>query len=239
MEYEKILEFFNFVALSFKKKYPAISIYCKYLKNLKETDKEINKEIDIFKTFLLKNKNIHTKILDRTLYKGSKKNSMIYFDTVLKLSTEEFLEDFWNKLIEIDSFFFPSGKDKIIMPINENENNNPMSLFENNPLLKDIFSQIQNTASSMKPSDDLGTMFQNPAFESMVSKLRKGLDTGKYKLDDLTTTIGSIINLMKVDTDEETQSTLDVLLNTMNTIEKGDTPDMSKLMDIMNTLQKN
>ena len=164
---------------------------------------------------------------------------MIYFDTVLKLSTEEFLEDFWNKLIEIDSFFFPSGKDKIIMPINENENNNPMSLFENNPLLKDIFSQIQNTASSMKPSDDLGTMFQNPAFESMVSKLRKGLDTGKYKLDDLTTTIGSIINLMKVDTDEETQSTLDVLLNTMNTIEKGDTPDMSKLMDIMNTLQKN
>lgn len=236
MEFESILRLFDSI-MAIKRKYPMIITYNKHLKKLTE-DKQ-TQEVECFRQFLIKNQALRQKVLDCPTYVGTKKVCPIYMQTVLDVGTPEVIDTFWSNLFMVDDLMFPDGKPEAPEEPEEGAaGGDPLlASLEANPVLADIMGQMRESAASINPGDDATSILQSPALGSMVNTIKSGLSNGKYKLADLTKLVTQVMTSMNHDLDADTMETLTEVTNTMGAVERGETPDLSKVMNMVGKLK--
>jgi hypothetical protein len=234
MEFEHILAFFNGMS-PLKHKYRILGSYIKHVKSIKTEEKQ-KKEVECMKKFLLANPNLKDRKLDNDLYPTSKGSVYLYLNSALDFASEEITETFWHNLIDLDAIIFPNGRPETLSTTASNVlgSDAAATVIANNPILGDVIDQIKGSAMELGPDADITTIMGNPAFGSMVKKIRNGLKNGKYKISDLTRTITDVAGTLDDNIDPETKEMFDTISDAMKATEKGETPDMKKLMSMAN-----
>lgn len=238
MEFQAVVDFFK--SLSFhKRKYPMILSYNKYLQKLDVISEQAENEVILFRRFLTQNPELKNRIFTNPEYKTGKKNLILSIDNFISGSDEQ-TNSFWDDLLYLERNLFlgdkPSEDDfnKIHKPSSINK---VMASLENNPMFSDVVDQIRSSVDNVSDISNVGAIMQMPDFKNMVENIRGGLSSGKYKLKDLTNTVNTVIASVQDDFDPNTQNTLKTVTDTMEAVERGEPPDVGKLMSAMQTLK--
>lgn len=226
MEFDLIVKFFSSLS-PIKRKYPMVLSYQKYLSKLTESNKKM--EIDCFKNFLISNPSIGKKEFNKPYYEGSKRSSPFFMENVIQLGNPELQTTFWEQINNMESIFFPEGK-----PEGATGVDNAFAELENNPVFADVIDQVRTSVANMDDVN-IGNILESPDFCKMVGNIKNGLETKKYKLSDLTSIIGSL----KDELDPNTQKTLNMVTTTLEAVNRGETPDMGKVMEAIQSLKLN
>lgn len=244
MEFEILKEFFASLT-HVKRKYPMIITYNKYLNSIKDTTL-MEREIDLFRAFLVHNP--EERVLSNPEFKTGKPALVLNMTNFL-MGGDDVVNDFWTRLSYLEGLLFPRGR-----PTQEEFDAArksagaggltgaglaALSILEKNPMFADVVSQVKSSVSGMTDVSDVSEILDKPEFKSMVDNIKNGLTTGKYKLKDLTSTVGAIINSVQDDLDPETRSTLTTVTDTMTAVERGEAPDMAKIMNAVTNLKIN
>jgi len=223
-------DFFASLVSSYKRKYPLIVSYNKYMEGLKNTILQ-DREVDMFRTFLLENQ----KKMEFTQpeFKTSKEHLSINMNIFTSA------EDFWKSLYDVETILFPQGK-----PILEEQTASqpPLSssevalnILEKTPMFADVVQQVK--SSNMSNITDVSDFLAKPEFNIMVKNIKGGLNSGKYSLQDLTSTLGTIINTVQKDLDPKEKETLATVTETITAVERGESLDINKLLLEMMSLK--
>jgi hypothetical protein len=234
MEFNALHSLFSSLIV-LKKKYPMIGAHVKHLNDIKEDHVEIEKELKRCKMFLMANPNLGERQFSDSTYPGNKKGRSIHLETALGFANQELVDSFWDGLIELDRFVFPQGHPEPTIE-EVNDENSPLALLESNPVLKDVLDQVRMSADSFGDTNDISTMMQSPAFNSIIFKLKSGLENGEFQLDDLIKSITSIISVVKKDLNPEMSEMIETLTSTMTNVQAGGAPDISGLTDMLSKL---
>jgi len=236
MEFEGLKSFFAAQGY-IKRKYPMIVTYNKYLSKL--TEELQLKEIECFKKFFIQNQNLHDRQLDLFLFKTGKQSVTLDMSNFLQTDNEH-IEQFWKDLSDLELIMFPNGKPSI-----EDSTTGPtglqdaLSSLETNPLFAGVIDQIRTSVNNMGDVTDLETIMSSPDFKHIVDNIKTGITNGKYKLKDLTNVVEEIVNVVQKDLDPETQETLQTVTENIRAVERGETPDMGKIMGAISKLKLN
>lgn len=239
MEFEYIVDFFS--SLNYvKRKYPMIVTYVnKYLNTLEDENAKF-KEINHLRRFLIINPEIKNKIFTHSDFKTGKQSLTLIMDNFL-VGTQEQIDLFWDKLIQLENIIFPDGKpdppsEKLETP-GVSGISGAMALLESSPVFSDVIEQVKASVANMGDNTDINSIMDTPDFKQMVESIKSGLTSGKYKLKDLTTTVGTIINSVQDDLDDDTRETLKAVTDTMNAVERGETPNMARMLNAVTNLK--
>lgn len=244
MEFEYIVDFFS--SLNYvKRKYPMIVTYVnKYLITLEDENAKF-KEINQMRRFLIVNPEIKNKIFTHSDFKTGKQSLTLIMDNFL-VGTQEQIDLFWDKLIQLENILFPDGKpeppsDKLDTDTTASTGvsgiSGAMALLESSPVFSDVIEQVKASVANMGDNTDINAIMEMPDFKQMVESIKSGLTSGKYKLKDLTTTVGTIINSVQDDLDEDTRETLKAVTDTMNAVERGETPNIARMLNAVTNLK--
>ncbi len=240
MEFEYIVDFFS--SLNYvKRKYPMIVTYVKYLNTLEDENAKF-KEINNLRRFLILNPEIKNKIFTQSDFKTGKQSLTLVMDNFL-IGTEDQINSFWDKLIQLEKICFPDGKPNPSNPLSDKQPegvsgiSGAMALLESSPVFSDVIEQVKASVANMGDNTDISAIMEMPDFQQMVESIKSGLTSGKYKLKDLTTTVGTIINSVQDDLDDETRETLKAVTDTMTAVERGETPNIAKMLNAVTNLK--
>ena len=223
------MDFFSSLKYA-KRRYPMIVTYTsRHLAKLSDDEKV--KEVDQFKRFLVSNQSISNKEFDNHDFKTGKPS--------LTLSMNNFIngvesETFWENINKVEKLLFPNGK-PIEMAPSTNENN-IASAFGNNPVLMDVIDQMKEMGD-LSDISDVSTLMAKPGFQQMVNNIKKKLQTGKYNLKDIISTVTTVINNVDDSLDDETRETLKVVTDTMGAVERNEQVDINNLMNVVSKLK--
>lgn len=242
MEFEYVVDFFS--SLNYvKRKYPMIVTYVnKYLNTLEDENAKF-KELTHLRRFLIVNPEIKNKIFTHPDFKTGKQSLTLAMDNFL-IGTEEQINFFWNKLIQLENILFPDGKPdphfnkQEESPSGASGISKAMALLETSPVFSGIIEQVKTSVeasvSNMRDNIDINSIMEMPDFENivenMVKSIKFNINSGKYKLKDLKTTVSDVVNSLQEDNlDEETRETLKAITDTINNIERGETPSLFEM----------
>ena len=225
MEFERYVTFFSSL-IHAKRKYPMIMTYMKYLSTIEENDKSY--ELNLFKHFLINNQQIKNRVFTNPNFKTGKQSLTLAMDN---FSTNS---EFWDSLIDFEDFIFKNDKPQT----DDISDVSDISSLENNRIFTDIVEQIK-SVSNLNDITDVGAIMNLPDFKVMVEKIKSGLTSGKYKLADLTSTMSTIINAVQDNVDPETRNTLKTVSDTIESVERGESPDVSKIINAVTNLKIN
>lgn len=228
MEFNTFLDFFDSLKYA-KRRYPMIITYNKYLSKI-ITVEDKTAEIECLKHFLISNQCINDRKFDDPNYKTGKPS--------LTLAMNNFETDdgsFWSKLIDLEKNIFKDGNKPKELPKVAGLTG-ALSSFENNPIMLDVISQVEGMGN-LGDINDVSELMNKPEFKTMVQKIKRNLETGKYSIHDLTHTVSGVINSVKNELDEETKGALDVVTETMDAVSREETVDMNKLMNVVSGLK--
>jgi len=244
MEFECIVDLFEALK-PLKRKYPMIVAYHKFLQKIGDDVDQQRREISAFAKYLLKNNKINERVLDDEYYYGTKAGSPIFFGNVFASASTELIEEFWTKLIAIEKSIFPAGRpapsdsatgtDGAAAGSNEAA---VMAIVESNPVLSELVDQFKSIRSSVDVND-FGSILASQDFNRLAQTVGSGIHSGKYKMSDLTGTINAVIECVQNDLDPEARSTVNSAVSIMHAAERGEQPDLSKLMGIIQSLKLN
>lgn len=243
MEFNCIVDFFS--SLNYiKRKYPMIVTYVnKHLSSLDENAKI--KEVAHLRDFMIQNPEIKNCVFSNPDFKTGKQSLTLAMDNFL-IGNEEQINTFWKKFIELENILFPNGKPDLIPTKDEPSNvangaangvSGAMALLETSPVFSDVIDQVKASVANMGDNVDINSIIEMPDFKQMVDSIKSGLTSGKYKLKDLTATVGTIINSVQDDLDEETRNTLKTVTDTMHAVERGEQPNMAKIINAVTNLK--
>lgn len=230
MEFDALVEFFSSLKYA-KRIYPMIITYTSRHLNKLSSDDDKAKEVDHFKRFLVANQSISEKILDETNFKTGKLSCTLAMDNFISGHDDA---TFWDNIQKVEQIIFPDGKPGEIAPARGATG--LMAAFEGNPIMTDVIEQVK-TMGDLDDISDVSTLMASPGFQQMVNNIKKNLQTGKYSLKDLTGTVTSVIGSVQDDLDDDTKSTLKVVTDTMDAVERDEQVDMSKLMNLVSNLK--
>jgi hypothetical protein len=238
MEFNYVVDFFS--SLNYiKRKYPMIVTYVSKHLNTIDDDAKI-KEVEYFRRFLINNPDIKKKVFTNPDFKTGKQSLTLAMDNFL-IGTNEQINSFWEKLIALENILFPEGKPEI--DSSEQSHTGPtgisgaMALLETSPVFSDVIEQVKLSVANMGDNVDINSIMEMPDFKQMVESIKAGLTSGKYKLKDLTTTVGTIINSVQDELDEETRNTLKTVTDTMHAVERGEQPNMAEIINAVTNLK--
>lgn len=248
--FESIQELANIVQ-SIKRKYPIVVAYAKHLQKL-EDDTSREKEIDHFKEWMLNNPRIiDERQFDDSYYVSSKHSIVVCFASVLELASPDVIEKFWKQLNDIEKLLFPSGRPetrKIMMMsrsrtvdgetmevLNEEDDTAAaLAVIEKDPLLSGIVQGVRSVTENMTNPNDIGSIVESPVFDDLVSKIGTIIANGSRKPKDLTRTLRNVMaTIKKENLTPDMKEFFDTVTSVINSIERGQTPDVSKLMSII------
>lgn len=236
MEFKYIVDFFS--SLNYvKRKYPMIISYVNKYLNMLEDENAKFKEINHFRQFLILNPEIKNKTFTYSNFKTGKQSLTLIMDNFL-VGTQEQIDSFWEKLIQLEIILFPNGKPE---PNFETSNvsgiSNAMALLESSPVFSDVIDQVKASVANMGDNIDINTIMEMPDFKQMVESIKSGIVSGKYKLKDLTTTVGTIINSVQDDVDNDTREILKTVTDVMNSMEMGEAPNLTTVLNAVTNLK--
>lgn len=239
MEFEYIVDFFS--SLNYvKRKYPMIVTYVnKHLITLVDENSKF-KEINNLRRFLILNPEIKNKIFTQSNFKTGKQSLTLVMDNFL-IGTQDQINSFWDKLIELENILFPDGKPETLPSDKQSEEvsgiSGAMALLESSPIFSDVIEQVKACVDNTGDNTDIESMMETPNFVQMVESIKSNLISGKYKLQDLTTTVKTIINSAQQDNlNDETREILKTVTDTMNMVERGERPNLAKMLNAVANL---
>lgn len=210
----------------------------KHLASLDENAKL--KEVAYLRDFMIRNPDIKDRLFTNPNFRTGKQSLTLAMDNFLIGSTEQ-IDTFWEKLIELENILFPNGRPE---ETSSEASSSPtsgisgaMALLETSPVFSDVIDQVKASVANMGDNVDINSIMEMPDFKQMVESIKSGLTSGKYKLKDLTTTVGTIINSVQDDLDEETRNTLKTVTDTMYAVERGEQPNMAKIINAVTNLK--
>lgn len=212
----------------------------KHLASLDENAKL--KEVAYLRDFMIRNPDIKDRLFTNPNFRTGKQSLTLAMDNFLIGSTEQ-IDTFWEKLIELENILFPNGRPKPEETSSEASSSptsgisGAMALLETSPVFSDVIDQVKASVANMGDNVDINSIMEMPDFKQMVESIKSGLTSGKYKLKDLTTTVGTIINSVQDDLDEETRNTLKTVTDTMYAVERGEQPNMAKIINAVTNLK--
>lgn len=226
-----------------KRKYPMVVAHYKHLQKISNNEHAQNVEIAKFKDWLEKNPNISERQLSDPFYHGSNQANVIYFLNVIIMATPETVDWFWKRLEMLESLLFPNGriqKENEICSSSNCGDEEPisagaaaaMSVLEANPIFSDMIDNVKSTVSDLNPND-LGSIIESKEFNKLVKNIQTGLKTGKYKMSDLTGTINAVIGSVQNELDPEMKTVVNSAASMMAAAERGEQPDVGKLLNMM------
>lgn len=217
-----------------KRKYPIVVAYYKYLQKITGDVELEEKEVIHFKNWIAKNPDILEKQMKDPFYHGSKQSTVICFLNVILMGTEETIDWFWKRLQKLETIFFPNGRE-----IEEKSSNEiptgaaaAISVLESNPIFSDMIDNVKSTVADLDPTD-LGSIVESKEFNKLVKNIETGLKSGKYKISDLTGTINAVIGSVQNELDPEMKNIVNSAQSMMSAAEKGEQPNIGKLLDMM------
>ena len=235
MEYQYLVEMFE--TLSFlKHKYPVLGNYLKYLTKIKDDKDKQDTEVTCFKTFLKQNPSIADKVLQRPVFITGKLSLDIGFDDIFTLGSPNSNDELWAKLNQMDIICFPDGKPTLKTVQFAPEG--PLEMLESIPILKDVMDQVMLTASSIKPGENIATVLESPVFLNIVKTMKGNIDSGRYKLSDLTKMLTDVMgSISTADMDTESKEALNTLVSSMDEQSSVNPPPMDKLLNVIKNMQ--
>lgn len=235
MEFSQLQKFFDSLAYM-KRKYPMIVTYNKYLKDLSD-DLQI-KEVEGFQTFLIQNQTIHDCEFTCPSFKTGKKTGLVLDMTNFTQGSDKQIEKFWTDIWELEKIMFPKGKPEMTKEDpSQNKLQGALATLENNPLFAGVIDQIRSSINNMGDVSDIESIMASPDFKHIVDNIKGGLTNGKYKLKDLTSIVEEIVKVVQQDLDPETQETLQTVSSGIRAVERGEAPDMNKIMNAVTKLK--
>lgn len=221
---------------SIKRKYPMIVSYMKHLeKNCNGDENAEAKEVNAFKAWLLENPQFPT--ITSFYYKSSKPT--ICLSNVYTIGSEEVIAQFEANLKEINDLIFPDGRPEIVVKdtLSEEEMSpgvaSAMAAIGNNPVFSGLLENIKEVVADTDIINDPSSILGNKSFKVLLKNIRDGIDTGTYKLADISSTINTVIGSVQHELDGEMSSVMSEAVGMMAAAERGQQPDVGRLMDLL------
>lgn len=220
-----------------KNKYPMVVTY---LKHLQKCDSQLqNKEVQLFKTWLIENPDIPK--ITAPYYKSSKPT--ICFSNVHASGNENVIKNFETNLMELERLIFPDGRP---LPSDIPSSDTPqltgaaaaMATIENNPALSGLLANVKDVIADINTSGHTGIM-ENPKFKTLLQSIQKDFSSGKYKLADISTAVHSVLSDVKDELDDNMATKMSEAVGMMTAAERGQVPDINKIMDLFNFVSNN
>ena len=218
---------------SIKNKYPMVVTFLKHLQKCTSNTQAEEKEIQAFKSWLLENKEFPT--ITSPFYKSSKQT--ICFSNVYALGSETVISEFNKNLMIIENLLFPEGRPNI--PVKEDMTPgvaSAMAAIEGNPVLSGLLTNIKDVVADTDIVNDPSSILENKNFKVLLKNIQKGLDSGKYKISDISSTIHKVIGSVKNELDDEMNSVMSEAVGLMTAAERGQQPDISRIMELLKTV---
>lgn len=245
MEFEELRNFW--ISQSHvKRKYPMIITYNKYLSNIFE-EKHLNlqcKEVELFKKWLVENPNLNNKEFNSQNFKTGKQSVVLDVKNFLR-GDETNIEKFWKDLWAVETIMFPNGKPS------QSFIQNVIPSLGDNPLATGIFDKILESEQTMalvnnavKSGDmiDLASFIECPDFWNVIENMKHNFSNGTYTDSHVKATINEVINFLQQNANPENSEKIDVVVQaateTLTAIEKGQAPNIMKILNIMASLTK-
>lgn len=232
MAFQLIVELFNGVQ-PIKRKYPIIVAMQRHLLKL-ESEQDKEKETEYFKTWLMQNyKNTTDRILpkDVAIYRNDQLS--ICMSNVLSLGTPETIDWFWKRVDQLRELLCPDGPDMTIVASGKDD---ALKKIKANPMFSEMFDDLQASIDNLN-SEDVGSIIETPEFNRLVNTITLGIKSGKYKVTDLTDMVAGIMSVVGDSLDAETKESFGYVLNTLEGVQKGEVPDVQKLMNTLKMLK--
>lgn len=236
--FQLILDLFVKVQHPVKRKYPAVVTYLKHLQKIQSDEGKREKEVECFKNWLLKNP-IGDRVLTDPVYPGTKLSCSIYFEAIFEKVDDSLKLEIWNKLSEIELMIFPSGRPKIEEK-KVADDVSPgaaaaLSILEQNPVFSDVLDNVKSIVGELDPND-MSSVMESENFGKMLKTIKRGIQSGKYKISDLTGTINAVVNSVQDELDPEMRMTVSTATAMMADAEAGGRPDVGKLLQMMKSI---
>lgn len=223
-----------------KRKYPMVVAHYKHLQKVTGDEEAENKEVACFRNWLLKNPKVTEQVMSEHFYHGSKTSNVICFTNVLLMGTPEMIDWFWKRLETLESLFFPDGRPAAIEAPAQAEAGEQMSagaaaamaVLEANPMFSDMIDNVKSTVADLDPND-MSSIVESKEFNKLAKNIQMGLKSGKYKMSDLTGTINAVIGSVQNELDPEMKTVVNSAAAMMAAAERGEKPDVGKLLSMM------
>lgn len=247
MEFQDVKNFFTSLQNA-KRRYPMIVTYLNKHLNKLTTFEEMEREVNLFKTFLINNASISESKFDDPEFKTGKSSFTLMMNNFLTGNSET--DDvFWKELQNLEKLLFKGDKpEKGKM----NKLNGAMAAFEGNPIMMDVMEQVKDMKidvikqmKDVKINDmtDFNSIMANPEFRRVVNNIKGNISSklqrSEYSVKDLTGTVLKVIDTIKGDLDEETINALNVMKETVTAVENNQQIDMAKIMAVVGNLRLN
>lgn len=210
-----------------------VVVYYKDLQKISGNEAAEEKELKCFKAWLNKNDKVKERILTEPYYRGSKSTCEICFGNISTIGTEDVINKFWGTLQTLDEMMFPNGR---VEPCQKEDIPQgaaaAMSVLEANPMFSDMIENVKDTVANLDPND-MGSVIETKEFKKLVKNIQSGLKSGKYKMSDLTGTITDVIGAVQSELNPEMQAMVSSASSMMAAAERGETPDVGKLLAMM------
>jgi len=222
-----------------KNKYPMVVTYLKHLQNCSNLQSK-NKEVRAFKSWLLENTSLP--VITSPYYKSSKPN--ICFLNVYSIGNDATIKNFETNLMNIERLIFPDGRPVQEESATEANQMTPgaaaaMAAIESNPALSGLITSIKDVIANVDMSNDPSDIMENPKFKILLQNIQKGFANGNYKLEDITATIHSILGSVKDELDDNMASAMSEAVGMMTAAQRGQTPDINRIMDLLKVVSGN
>lgn len=231
MAFQLIVELFNGVQ-PIKRKYPIIVAMQRHLLKI-ESDQDKDNEVQYFKTWLMQN---YKNTIDRTLTKDALYRNdqlCICMSNIVSLGSTETVDWFWKRIDYLRDLLCPEGPDLAIVASGKDD---ALKKIKANPMFAEMFDDLQASIDNLN-SEDVGSIMETPEFGRLVNTITAGIKSGKYKVTDLTDMVAGIMSIVGDSLDAETKEAFSYVLNTLEGVQKGEIPDVNKLMHTLKTLK--
>lgn len=224
---------------SIKSKYPMIVSYLKHLQKCSGDFQAEEKEVNAFKEWLKVNTQLPT--LSEPFYKSSKPT--ICFSNVYALGSDTVVEQFKTNLREIEVLIFPEGRPVETEVVADPEMTpgvaSAMAAIEGNPVFSSLLENIKNVVSDSDVVNDPSSIMENKNFKVLLKNIQRGIDSGKYKLSDISSTINTVIGSVQSELDDDMSSVMSEAVGMLSAVEHGQQPDIGRIMDMLKTVNFN
>lgn len=209
----------------------------KYLEKCCNNSQLQSKEVEQFRLWMIENPNIPT--ISNPFYKSSK--TTICFSNVHAVNNATLVEQFEQKLVELEKLIFPDGRPVVPAVPAVVSNETPgvaaaMAEIEKNPVFSGLLENIKATVAEADVLGNPAEVLESKNFKTLLKSIQSGIKSGQFKISDLTSTIHNVIGSVKSELDPEVNNVLGKAVEIMNDAEKGKQPDIGEIMGLLKSL---
>jgi hypothetical protein len=80
---------------------------------------------------------------------------------------------------------------------------------------------------------------ETKSFKTLLKNLQKSLESGKFKLSDISSTVHKVAGFVKDELPDDMNSVISEAIGIMAAAERGQQPDINRVMELLKTVSSN